>query len=400
MLATTYRAREDMTALAQRMEHCECNRADPLVDQLHAWQWNSAAWCRDPAGWVCRTTTMDGLIAIIADLLFYSLQMRGMQPIPWPWPGTPRECLAGDDETAATMLCRWLDLYPILPILRAITAVASLFGRRVIVPFLLSAHLPKNLRACNALPADYANIFGAMDGPAYPITLIFITIQEISSIEDGVSSAYFYREHCPLLLQCLNRVAEVNARMGRSCHMHWIHGPDLGGIIHAKLVLPFDETQYHPLILECSKIYRTLILEVQKPPQLALNILRTLTEMPPQCMHAHCAKPTAASLCAGCRRVAYCDTECQMNDWNASPLPHKKVCKTIRALADASNFPIYTLPKSPYPAVTDDLFGLQLRAQAVSLGTVNTFNKYMIEDDRIRKVINDSTFWILKQGII
>ncbi|KAJ7023864.1 hypothetical protein C8F04DRAFT_1133126 [Mycena alexandri] len=391
-LVTTYRSREDMAALVQRMEHCECNRTDPLVDRLHAWEWNSAAWCRDPPGWVCRTTTMNGLIAIIADLLFYSLQMHEAGAIPWP--RDPRQCLAGDDETAATMLCRWLDLYPVLPILRAIAAVASLFGPRVIVPFLLSAHLPKNLvailkRGLDALPADYEDIFGALSGPGYPVTLVFITIKEISNIDDGVSSAYFYREHCPLLLQCLNRVAEINARMGISCPMHWTHGPGLGGVIHAKLVLPFDETQYHATILECSKEYRTLILEVQTPPQLALNIMRTLTEMPPQCMHAHCAKSTAASLCTGCRRVAYCDAECQKNDWNGSPLPHKKVCKTIRTLADASNFPIYTLPKSPSPEVTVDLFWLQVRAQNLSPGTVNTFSKYMIEDDRIRKVVND-----------
>ncbi|KAF7333474.1 hypothetical protein MVEN_02363600 [Mycena venus] len=384
---TTDRSREEMAALAQRMEHCECDRTDRLIDGMHAWKWDSTAYCRDPPGFVCRTCTLEGLIAIIADLLFNALQLHDLQRTRWP--KNRRQCLAGNDETAATMLCRWLDFYPILPLLRAISAAAASFGPSVLVPFLLSAHLPKNLvailkRGVDSLPVDFAGSFDPF-GVVYPITLVFITMNELSNIDDGVSSAYFYREHCPLLLETLNRVAEIDSKMVWSSNAHWETGINLGGIVHAKLVLPFDETKYHQRILAYSKMNRTTILHVQTPYQLAMNIMLTLTELPPQCMDISCAKETAASLCSGCRRVAYCDVQCQTHDWNG-PLPHKKVCKTIRALGDAAGFPVYTDPKS-VPELEVDVH--RRFQDAVSVAAVKSFNKNMIEDDRIRKVVND-----------
>ncbi|KAJ6578224.1 hypothetical protein B0H19DRAFT_1122701 [Mycena capillaripes] len=386
---TTNRSRKDMAALAQRMEYCECDRADPLIDGMHAWEWNSTAYCRDPPGFRCRTSTLEGLIALIADLLYNALQLHDHDGTRWPQ--NTRQCLAGDDETAVTMLCRWLDFYPILPLLRAISAVASSFGPRVLIPFLLSAHLPKNLvailkRGVDSLPADFAGGFDAF-GVVYPITLVFITMREISNIDDGVSSAYFYREHCPLLLETLNRVAEIDAKMTWLSDFNWEGGMKLGGIVHAKLVLPFDETMYHRKILAYSQQNRLGILLVQTPYQLALNIMRTLTELPPQCMDVSCAKSTAGSLCSGCRRVAYCDAQCQKNDWNGL-LPHKKVCKTIRTLGEAAGFPVYTIPKTPPPQLEVEVFRHQVQ-DAVSLLAVNSFNRNMIEDDRIRKVVND-----------
>jgi hypothetical protein len=73
------------------------------------------------------------------------------------------------------------------------------------------------------------------------------------------------------------------------------------------------------------------------------------------------------------------------------PLPHKKVCKRIRALADAAGFPIYTNPKTLPPQIEVDEFYRRVQ-DAVSLSAVNAFNENMIEDDRIRRVVNDSTF--------
>ncbi|KAJ7112938.1 hypothetical protein C8R44DRAFT_741285 [Mycena epipterygia] len=380
---TTNRSREDMAALAQRMEHCECDRTDRLIDEMHAWEWNSTAYCRDPPGFVCRTCTLEGLIAIVADLFFNALQLHDHQQTRWPQ--NRRQCLAGNDETAATMLCRWLDIYPILPLLRAISAAASSFGRSVLVPFLLSAHLPKNLvailrRGVDSLSVDFAGDINPF-GIVYPITLVFITMNELSNIDDGVSSAYFYREHCPLLLETLNRVVEIDGKMGWFSDALWEGGINLGGIVHAKLVLPFDETKYHQRILAYSKKSRTTILQVQTPYQLAMNIMLTLAELPPQCMYISCTKATAASLCSGCRRVAYCNAQCQTHDWNG-PLPHKKVCKTIRVLGDAAGFPVYADPKSP-PQLEGDV---RRRFQdAVTLSAAKSFNKNMIEDDRIRK---------------
>ncbi|KAJ7654353.1 hypothetical protein B0H17DRAFT_1021824 [Mycena rosella] len=344
---TTARSREDMAALAHRMEHCECDRTDRLVDGMHAWKWDLTAYCRDPSGFVCRTDTLEGLIAIIADLFFNALQLHESNQRSG-WPRNRRQCLAGNDETAATMLCRWLDFYPILPLLRAISAAAFSFGGHVLVPFLLSAHLPKNIvtilkRGVDSLPEDFAGDFDPF-GLVYPITLVFITTKELSNIDDGVSSAYFYREYCPLLLETLNRVAEIDEKMRWSWDGLWEGGLNLGGIVHAKLVLPFDETKYHKKILDYSKIYRTTILQVQTPYQLARNIMLALAELPSQCMNISCADATAASMCSGCKRVAYCSAHCQNHDW-AGPLPHKKVCKTIRALGDAAGFPVYANPK-------------------------------------------------------
>ncbi|KAJ7352312.1 hypothetical protein DFH08DRAFT_1078021 [Mycena albidolilacea] len=312
---TTNRSRADMAALARRMEHCECDRNDRLVDSMHAWEWNLTAYCRDPDG----RPRLPG--------------PPTARPSGLRWPRNRRQCLVGSDEAAATMLCRWLDVYPILSLLRVIAATPASFGRVVLVPFLLSAHLPKNLvailkRGVDSLPPDFGGDFNPF-GSVYPITLVFTMMKELVSIDDG--------------------------------------GLSMGGIIHAKLVLPFDEVQYHTKILASSQRCRTIILDVQKPHELARNVMLTLAELPPQCMSAKCAKPAPESLCSACRRVAYCNTECQSYDWNG-PLPHKK---------------------NPIPPQLDvDEFQLAVQ-HAVPLLDVMAFNKYMIEDDRIRKVVND-----------
>jgi hypothetical protein len=74
--------------------------------------------------------------------------------------------------------------------------------------------------------------------------------------------------------------------------------------------------------------------------------------------------------------------------WNG-PLPHKKVCKKIRALGDAAGFPAHTGPNPILPQLDVDEFQLAVQ-HAVPLLDVMAFNEYMIEDDRIRKVVNDS----------
>ncbi|KAJ7330266.1 hypothetical protein DFH08DRAFT_1022366 [Mycena albidolilacea] len=117
-----------------------------------------------------------------------------------------------------------------------------------------------------------------------------------------------------------------------------------------------------------------------------MNMMLMLAELPPQCMDVSCTKATPASICSGCKRVAYCDAQCQTRDWNGQ-LPHKKFCKTIRALADAAGFPAYTIPKY-LPEL--DANARRRVEDAVSLAAVNSFNKKMMEDDRIRKVINDT----------
>ncbi|KAJ6519157.1 hypothetical protein C8R45DRAFT_1204383 [Mycena sanguinolenta] len=390
---TTSRSREEMTALAQRMERCECDRTNRLVDGMHAWKWNLTAYCRDPEGFRCRTSTLEGLLAIVSDLLYNALQLHDVQEVRWPQ--KRRQCLVGSDEAAATMLCRWLDSYPNLPLLRIIAGAAYSFGAPVLIPFLLSAHLPKNLvailkRGVDSLPTDFAGDFDPF-GVVYPITLVFITMKELGNIDDGVSSAYFYREYCPLLLDTLSRVAEIDEKMAWTLDFNWEEGLKLGGIVHAKLVLPFDETKYHKSILEWSKLHRTSILIVQTPYQLARNIMLTLAELPLQCMNVECTKANPASICSGCKRVAYCNAECQTRDWNGA-LPHKKVCKHIRALGDAAGFPVYAdhyVDRSfIVPQLDVDEFQVAVQ-DTVPLLKVDAFNKNMIEDDRIRKVVND-----------
>jgi hypothetical protein len=232
--------------------------------------------------------------------------------------------LAGTDEAAATMLCRWLDFYPILPLLRAISEAASVFGQPVLIPLLLSAHLPKNLvailkRGVDSLPVDFAGE-ATPYGIVYPITLVFGTFHRLLNIDDGVSPAYSYREDCPLLLETLNRVAEIEKKMTWIFDGGWEFGLNLGGVVHSQLVLPFDEAKYHPRILAYSKKHRSAILHVQTPYQLAMNIMLMLAELPPQCMNVSCTKATPASICSGCKRVAYCDAQCQTRDVRFFPL--------------------------------------------------------------------------------
>ncbi|KAJ7586123.1 hypothetical protein C8J56DRAFT_828492 [Mycena floridula] len=386
---TTKRSREEMRALARRMEHCECDRSDATVDLLHSWSWNHGAFSRDPGPFVCRSDTLGCLVSVIADVIYMSLELNDIRHTPWPT--TRRHCLVDNDETAATMMCRWLDEYNYLAILRLIASTANSFGLAAQIPFLHSAHLPKNLvqilkLGMDSLPSQI-NTFDPF-GEVYPISIVFITMQAISStVDDGVSSAYFYREHCGVLLENLNRVAELDARMVWMSNMRWEFGFQLGGIIHAKLVLPIDETLYHRKILEYSKDMRTGILQVQTPYQLAKNIMLTLAEMEPQCMNSQCADGNPASICSGCRRVAYCSRECQNVDWTATA-PHKKVCRKLKALGDAAGFPEYATPRAAPPELEIEDFE-RLVFHAVPWPDIVMFNKHMIEDDRIRRVVND-----------
>ncbi|KAJ7842884.1 hypothetical protein B0H13DRAFT_2413244 [Mycena leptocephala] len=228
---TTNRSREDMVALAQRMERCECDRTDRLVDAMHAWKWDFNVYCCDPPDFATRSCTLEGLIGIVAHIFSDALELRRRRRTGWP---KNRQCLAGTDEAAATMLCRWLDFSPILPLLRAISEAAS---RR----------LPKNLvailkRGVDSLPVDFAGE-ATPYGIVYPITLVFDTFHRLLNIDDGVSPAYFYREHCPLLLETLNRVAEIEKKMTWIFDGGWESGLNLGGVVHSQLVLPFDEAK-------------------------------------------------------------------------------------------------------------------------------------------------------------
>jgi hypothetical protein len=87
---------------------------------------------------LCRADTLEGLLAVIADLLYNALQLHDHRSLRWPQ--NRRQCLVGSDEGAATMLCRRLGVYPILPLLRAIAATAASSGPAVLIPF-LSAHI-------------------------------------------------------------------------------------------------------------------------------------------------------------------------------------------------------------------------------------------------------------------
>jgi hypothetical protein len=128
----------DMAVFARRMEHCECDRNACLIDFMNAREWNLTAYCRDLDGFLCRTDTLEGLLAVIADVLYNALQLHDHRSLRWPQ--NRRQCLFGSDEGAATMLCRRLGVYPILPLLRAIATAAASFGPAVLIPF-LSAHI-------------------------------------------------------------------------------------------------------------------------------------------------------------------------------------------------------------------------------------------------------------------
>ncbi|KAK7044621.1 hypothetical protein R3P38DRAFT_2608834 [Favolaschia claudopus] len=395
---TCDRSREDMAFLAQRMEHCECDRTDSLVDSMHAWQWNPAAFDRYPEGFTCRTTTLGGLIAIIADLLCAAFELkRSGEDHQKQWPRSRTDCLGDSDESAAVMFCRWLDEYPILPILRAVGASACLFARGIIVPFLLSAHLPKNLvailkRGVDSIPSDFEGTMDAF-GVLYPITCVFTTMRDISNIDDGVSTAYFFREHCSLFLETLNRIAAIDDRLPWSMNATWDDGFSMGGVVHAKLVLPFDETKYHSKILDWSRLNRMTILAVQTPYELARNVMLTLAELPAQCMNARCPNKGGQGpfmMCSGCKRVVYCSAECQDKDWNGR-LPHKSVCKKIRVLGDATGIPIYATPKIEPPQIEISEFQRRVSERTgLSMVSLMIFNENCLPDDRIRRVVNDS----------
>ncbi|KAJ7585691.1 hypothetical protein C8J56DRAFT_828834 [Mycena floridula] len=399
---TIGRSREEMAALAHRMENCECDRSDSTVDWLHSWSWKDGAYSRDPGSFMVRNDTLGCLIAIIADVFGVALQMQNLDVLPdlRPelrrefWPLTRQDYLS-DDETAVTMICRWLDEYPYPPLLRIIYDTAHSLNPPALaqILFLQSAHLPQNLvrflkRGIDSIPPGFP---GSDDpfGVVYPITLVFLTMREIfDTVASTVSPAYFFREHCTLFLETMNRVAELNNRMyWGSAYPVWEGGLRIAGRVHEKLVLPFDQTLYHPRILFYSQVHRADVLGLQAPYQLAQTILLTLAEMAPQCMNIQCTNGVPGSLCSGCRRVAYCSPECQTIDWKGKP-PHKKVCRNIKALGDAANFPHYAAPKILPPQIEVEEFQ-RLVSDAVPLTDVVLFNKYMVEDDRIRKILND-----------
>ncbi|KAJ4493638.1 hypothetical protein C8J55DRAFT_163909 [Lentinula edodes] len=396
------RTRVDMESLARSMEVCHCNlELDPLVQEFHSWNWISepSSRQRDSVAFSSRSDTLESLIHALVDVLQLALALweaeqfhssaRGTS-----WPSTRQDILGREAEeitVSATMICRWLDEYPCLALIRFITLVAE--GPSIMPAFLHSATLPKNivllLDKCieefsPAINAGNVDI-GMQTTIIFTVGYIFKLMKQLETVPDGISIAYFYDEHAESLLDSLSKLARIHESL--ACQdMIWSYTfASTGGAVHSKLVLPYDKAKYHHLITEASKVtYRRRIDTHDTYPDVQKIFLIFMTVR--QCANPVCKKEFDDSWkrCSGCSRVLYCSLECQKIDWKNPGKPHGRLCKTMRLLGEATKHPAVGHSRPP-PLMTNEKFTARCNKAGIAPDAIREFNRYMAKDVRVWK---------------
>lgn len=400
-LLRTERSRDEMRALAERMETCACDRSDPVVDELHAWHWldHETIPGKYPPSLMPRTDTMLSLVSAASSLLAIPIEESCMalhsgQQRADEWPETLSVALGNDWSQATVMICRWLDEYTTFQVAHLLGSFAE--GELIVSTLLHSATLPKNLvylldRGLDIFPDDVSDLsFGASLYYLLPLTTVLNLISCVESIVDGVSTAYFYEDQAEPVLDVLTRIGRLSDALSGDSFLIATALGRTGGAVHSKLVLPYDETRYHPTIIEASKsIKEENILDVQPyaTSQKVLYILMTMRK----CGNPRCTKEQDPSWmrCTACKRVLYCSSECQRADWEYESKPHKKICKTLRALGEAVSFPVSATPENPPPIMSTAEFRRECMQAGVEAKATKLFAQRMMRDDRVLKSLND-----------
>lgn len=341
---TVTRSREDMRELRDRMEDCSCDQSDPVVKLLHSM---SEIDERHPSDDIHGRLVMDSLRSVVVCMSILVggaisdcpndlkeikkvLKKAATHGKHVPWPTTPREILGDDVESTVTMLCRWLDENPSLPLLKLLHLVGFKCGREAVISMLLSATLPKNL--VNLMDLSFREVPPTMTsanarGLVEPLRTCFITILTLEMHPDGVSVAYFYDDQCGRLLEVLTKVAYLADRAKKA---PWgsVLATDInlwekvigttGGAVHSKLELPSDKTKYHIRILIGSDLMRQKRLKDREPWQNACDYMGSLMSLDrcayPLCNESFTGTGRKFQYCGGCRRVPYCSVDHQRSD--------------------------------------------------------------------------------------
>ncbi|KAF9013829.1 hypothetical protein BDZ89DRAFT_963012 [Hymenopellis radicata] len=317
----TERSRDDMRALAQRMESCNCDRTDPVISEFHCWHWvdHATLSCQYPTQ---RRDDMESLITAIGSLLStpieasvwaaHASRVLSSPEFPSGWPFSSNDVFGPDPPKSATQLCRWLDEYPCFQLIHLLSY--SFEDHAFDSTLLRSATLPRTIvrllnRGLAALPADFAarSLLDRFDYKL-PLSVMAAFMSRTEGIVDGVSLAYFYNDQAEPLLDVLSRIGRMQEGLNDILLNMMLTGT--GGAVHATLVLPFDETRYHPHILMGSKQFKEKNISnaCARPWQTTQNILYILTTRP-MCSNPTCRNEFDAATwqrCTACRRVLYC----------------------------------------------------------------------------------------------
>ncbi|KAJ4501131.1 hypothetical protein C8R41DRAFT_750256 [Lentinula lateritia] len=393
------RTREDMKSLARSMEACHCNlELDPLVHEFHSWNWISepSSRQRDSVAFSSRSDTLESLIHALVDILQLALALWEAEQLHssargTSWPSTRQAILGREAQeitVSATMICRWLDEYPCLALIRLITLVAE--GPSIMPAFLHSATLPKNIvLLLDKCIEEFSPVINAGNVDIgmqtttriiFTVGYIFKLMKQLETVPDGISIAYFYDEHAESLLDSLSKLARIHESL--ACQdMIWSYTfASTGGAVHSKLVLPYDGGKISSLNHRSVKSASIHMI----PIQMCKKILILMTVRP--CANPVCNKEFDDSWkrCSGCSRVLYCSPECQKIDWKNPGKPHRRLCKTMSLLGEATKLPAVGHSRPP-PLMTNEKFTARCNKAGIAPDAIHEFNRYMAKDVRVWK---------------
>ncbi|KAJ7614935.1 hypothetical protein FB45DRAFT_936455 [Roridomyces roridus] len=339
------RSREDMIALARKMETCSCDMRDAYVDEAHNWHWlnHTVSPGVFPDPYHPRTDTLECLVRALGTIL--ALQIEVFFKIPWEnrmegphtsWPRFPRDIFGPNFTAAVTQCCRWLDEYPSFQLLSLIASFARPEDDSVLGTLLHSATLRRNMVqllnfVCDALPCKPTSV-NRMKWYKAPTVIMQNFISSFGYIADGVSTAYFYDEQAEPMLDAMTRVTHKlhdhlpsdaeDAIWHRTLQTH-------AGYIHEKLALSYDTQRFHPSIVQGSQSARLSIIHIRnkRPFETALNLLYSnATLMQSSCSNPDCTTFVGSASgryqqCGRCSRVIYCSQSCQRHEVNCCSIP-------------------------------------------------------------------------------
>jgi hypothetical protein len=332
------------------------------------------------------------------------------------WPRRKTDILGSNARDSVIQCCRWLDEYPSFQLVHLIASFAE--DERDISTLLHSATLPRNIvyllnHACDVAPPNFGQLgMGSQYAYKLPIVLITGFIRRVSSITDGVSSAYFYEEQAEPMLDALTRVGRElqDPSIGMDIMWSMVVGSH-GGAIHEKLALPYDPVRYHPDIIDGSLANRASMCRIRNetPFATAQNLLYVLELI--ACSNPDCtAGETGVSWqrCSGCRRVKYCSQSCQVhevssftflwsyaslsltrpNEWKHERKPHKAVCAKLNSLGQVAGFPGAVGGRALPPKISDAAFESRCIQERLDRASVHKVNLLLMQDNRIMKILH------------